>query len=264
MNPIRYRGYYYDNETGYYYLQSRYYVPEWGRFLNADSQLNFDDGFNGINLFAYCGNNPVNCIDPDGHSFWSAVCGAVSGVIDFIFPGSSDRNKKAFNSFYDFGNWVTLGAFDTVKGAFAPKKPLSLQHWVDSVATVAMAAPVVGGIGKTIKSTIASINMRANTARTTSVLSIPDMRRIQNAANRTKQQITVVGSRANGSATLLSDWDYVLSGNSAQRHSARSSLPRGVCGGENGSGIDIFTNYTLSPFYQPLDTSKPHITFFPQ
>ena len=63
-NPFRYRGYYYDYETGYYYLQSRYYNPEWGRFLNADGQLN--TGFLGYNLFAYAWNNPIMFIDPSG------------------------------------------------------------------------------------------------------------------------------------------------------------------------------------------------------
>ncbi len=67
INPIRYRGYYYDSETDLYYLQSRYYDPKIGRFLNADSQLNQQDGPLGFNMFAYCCNNPINMSDPDGH-----------------------------------------------------------------------------------------------------------------------------------------------------------------------------------------------------
>ncbi len=67
INPIRYRGYYYDTDLDLYYLQSRYYNPKIGRFLNADSQLNQDDGPLGFNMFAYCNNNPVNMCDPDGH-----------------------------------------------------------------------------------------------------------------------------------------------------------------------------------------------------
>ena len=67
LNPFRYRGYYYDTETSLYYLQSRYYDPEVGRFINADGQLNTD--ILGHNMFAYCDNNPVMRSDPAGN--WS-------------------------------------------------------------------------------------------------------------------------------------------------------------------------------------------------
>ena len=68
-NPFRYRGYYYDTETGLYYLNSRYYSPEFGRFISADSFVSTGQGTTGGNMFAYCGNNPVNRFDPDGDVF---------------------------------------------------------------------------------------------------------------------------------------------------------------------------------------------------
>ena len=61
MNPFRYRGYYYDEELGFYYLNSRYYDPKIGRFINADRQ--FNSNIFGLNLFAYCNNNPINYVD---------------------------------------------------------------------------------------------------------------------------------------------------------------------------------------------------------
>ena len=68
MNPFRYRGYVYDAETGLYYLNSRYYNPTWGRFINADSEVAGIGGdTQGYNLFAYCQNNPVNMSDHDGN-----------------------------------------------------------------------------------------------------------------------------------------------------------------------------------------------------
>ena len=70
-NPFRYRGYYYDTETGLYYLNSRYYNPEFGRFINADDigYLGADGSPLSYNLFAYCMNNPVNRFDVNGN--WS-------------------------------------------------------------------------------------------------------------------------------------------------------------------------------------------------
>ena len=69
QNPLRYRGYVYDTETGLYYLQSRYCNPEWGRFINADAYLSTGQGFNGHNMFAYCGNDPISRYDVGG-MFW--------------------------------------------------------------------------------------------------------------------------------------------------------------------------------------------------
>ena len=65
-NPIRYRGYYYDIETGLYYLQSRYYDPEVGRFISADEYISTGQGILGFNMYAYCGNNPIMGYDPFG------------------------------------------------------------------------------------------------------------------------------------------------------------------------------------------------------
>ncbi len=67
INPFRYRGYYYDNETGFYYLQTRYYDPVVGRFLNADAILGANGGVIGYNSFAYCNNNPLNFSDDSGN-----------------------------------------------------------------------------------------------------------------------------------------------------------------------------------------------------
>lgn len=84
INPIRYRSYYYDNETGFYYLNSRYYDPEVGRFLNADGEMASIGGDAiGYNLFAYCFNNPINMSDPAGNwpKWVTGVLNVVSGVV---------------------------------------------------------------------------------------------------------------------------------------------------------------------------------------
>ena len=90
INPLRYRGYYYDTETGFYYLQSRYYDPAIGRFISADTYASTGQGFIGCNMFAYCGNNPMNYSDPSGRLFFTllgAVTGAITGYIDAKVAG---------------------------------------------------------------------------------------------------------------------------------------------------------------------------------
>lgn len=68
-NPLRYRGYYYDSETGMYYLQSRYYDPDLGRFISADD---FDclttSNFFSVNAYAYCWNSPIAFKDSEGNT----------------------------------------------------------------------------------------------------------------------------------------------------------------------------------------------------
>ncbi len=84
VNPFRYRGYYYDSETGYYYLNSRYYDPETGRFLNADSLVSTSD-LTGLNMFAYCGNNPVNMSDSSGQlPKWATKLVAAVAVVAVV------------------------------------------------------------------------------------------------------------------------------------------------------------------------------------
>ena len=81
INPLRYRGYYYDSETGFYYLQSRYYDPANRRFINADTYSSTDPGDAiGCNMFAYCGNNPVMRNDYSGDAWWHWVVATVAVV----------------------------------------------------------------------------------------------------------------------------------------------------------------------------------------
>ena len=80
-NPFRYKGYYYDVETSLYYLTTRYYDPEIGRFISPDSVDYLDpQSINGLNLYAYCGNNPINKYDPLGNFGILTIIGIILGI----------------------------------------------------------------------------------------------------------------------------------------------------------------------------------------
>ena len=125
LNPFRYRGYYYDRETNLCYLKSRYYDPETGRFISADDIgiLNITkDCINGLNLYAYCLNNPVNMTDENGQIFgWF---------------------KKIVKPISDAGNWVNNNIIQPVS------------NWIDStpdwVKITIGVIGLAGAIGLTI------------------------------------------------------------------------------------------------------------------
>ena len=118
-NSIRYRGYYYDTETKLYHLNARYYNPEWRRFISPDDTSYLDpECVNGLNLYAYCYNDPVNYADPSGNFVISAwIVGIVVGFgVGFASSVVSDL------IFEDAVNWkkaIVSGLFSSVSGALA-------------------------------------------------------------------------------------------------------------------------------------------------
>ena len=105
-NPLRYRGYVYDIETELYYLQSRYYDPELGRFLNADALIATGQGLLGNNMFAYCRNNPVKRVD-------------VSGTNDLCYTDGDDDN--IFNDVgHGIGGSGTSNSYSSYANAYNP------------------------------------------------------------------------------------------------------------------------------------------------
>ena len=104
-NPIRYRGYYYDMETGFYYLQTRYYDPEICRFINADDyeivpMLSVIPGM--LNFYTYCNNNPIMYTDPTGEF--------LDVILDALFIALYIYNLLKDDGYKDWTNWVALGA----------------------------------------------------------------------------------------------------------------------------------------------------------
>ena len=117
INPLRYRGYYYDSETGFYYLQSRYYDPEIGRFINADSYASTDaTGLLSTNMFAYCENDPVNGSDPNGEWIHIAI-GSAMGAVTSIITGYASAKQAGKD--YSLFMAVTDGLSGAASGALA-------------------------------------------------------------------------------------------------------------------------------------------------
>lgn len=136
-NPLRYRGYYYDSETGFYYLQSRYYDPAICRFINADAFASTGQGMLGYNMFAYCGNNSVNNSDVTGQFFFTAL-GAVTGFVS----GAA----TAMMSGADKETWFETACHSAVGGAIAGA---GVDTSLLLIGSCGMALPVValaGGI----------------------------------------------------------------------------------------------------------------------
>lgn len=140
-NPLRYRGYFYDTETGLYYVSSRYYNPRIGRFINTDDVdlLGINGDFASLNLFAYCGNNPVSREDTNGECWISVGIMAVGGLIGAAISAvSSAVTQKALTGTV---NWKSIGvaaATGFVSGAIAAS-PLGLAGQV-------IAGGVTGGL----------------------------------------------------------------------------------------------------------------------
>ena len=121
-NPIRYRGYYCDIETNWYFLNARYYAPELRRFISPDDTAYLDpESVNGLNLYAYCNNDPVNYCDPSGH-FSFLILGISIGV-SLLFEVIDDYLDGGFgDGSHDPGDYLGAlisGFFGALGGGLA-------------------------------------------------------------------------------------------------------------------------------------------------
>ena len=118
-NPFRYRGYYWDSDLSLYYLMSRYYDPATSRFINTDSLEYLDpESIHGLNLFAYCGNNPVMNVDPEGHVALSIIL--IAAAIGFAVSfGTSIVDQLITMQEVNWGMALVDGLFGAIDGALA-------------------------------------------------------------------------------------------------------------------------------------------------
>ena len=129
INPFRYRSYYYDQETKLYYLNSRYYNPLWGRFINGDGIIGSNDDVISYNLYVYCSNNPINNSDLLGNNIFTDMWNGIKKLganilnrINNIGKAGTKAVEKAFNSIVNIGketidNFVAEGGCGKGVGA---------------------------------------------------------------------------------------------------------------------------------------------------
>lgn len=151
LNPFRYRGYYYDTESGFYYLMSRYYDPVTHRFINADGYFQAGNGILDANTFAYCGNNPVNNSDPTGeHSCGDPTCPKCNASRRAFLQ--TDKGIKLYNDchYTNYAGVNNKGDFINATSANYSSTTTGAGHAVTTMNTgISTAAGIVGGAATT-------------------------------------------------------------------------------------------------------------------
>ena len=150
-NPFRYRGYYYDTETGLYYLESCYYNPELGRMMSADSLSVLGMSkttLNDKNLYNYCDGNPVGRVDESGNFWAGAIFGGVIGCVAGLMTagavaeieGRKVTKKEALVAgLTGLASGTLSGAISGMTGILTPKKIFEYQ-WLGNIAVAGIAA----------------------------------------------------------------------------------------------------------------------------
>ena len=162
INPIRYRSYYYDTETGLYYLQTRYYDPEIGRFISPDSTKYLDpESINGLNLYAYCLNNPVMYEDETGRSATLALL-TVALVSGLVSAGANAFGQVIFDETFELEKVVIAGIAGFIAGLIPGSGFATIvsQAFVSSLVENGLSAIWLGDefdFGMVVKNTIVSI-----------------------------------------------------------------------------------------------------------
>ena len=152
LNPFRYRSYYYDTETGLYFLQTRYYDPEVGRFLNRDSvQYAAPEAINGLNLYAYCLNNPVEYVDPNGSDwqyFLTTIERALIGIADFgnFLVRYPDKFTISWKQFHKYNPKISFRQFGR-DNVIARQKTIKLGQVLNKIGFALSVATLLFDIG---------------------------------------------------------------------------------------------------------------------
>jgi RHS repeat-associated protein len=276
----------YDADLGTVRFGARDYDPLLGQFWSPDPLFLEDlercsSSPVECNLYGYAGGNPINFVDPTGLDAggaqfrtlrfetaeaiynWTQVQNFLEGAQQYTRDHAWEDDRPTHQSFSDSLGPLTLipivdraakviDVLDSIKDStiFDTSGDINVQNLpIDGPGLPNLGPP--GGVGGT------SRLGRAGGGAKLENLSRSEARRIQNAADRTGQEISVVGSRASGTSRPESDWDYVIpNARSRTKHSLSSSLPEG-----ERRGIDQPRHQDI--LEGPVNPELPHITFTP-
>ena len=226
-NPYRYRGYYFDIDLNLYYLNARYYDQVTGRFISGDCYVSTGQGLSGYNMFAYCGNNPVNRVDSTGEAWWHWALGAA------IVVGCA------------IATVVTCGGFAAAAGAVAAVG--------SGVAAATTASTVAAGafIGSATVYGMAALSAASTSS------SVEDF---NDQGNWGTVVDTAVGAFTGGSGGYLlsraqsnqvvSDDDTFLPDSFYSKHAPKQSTP-----------YSSYTNYKYNDFTRKYEKSTAYYDF---
>ncbi len=228
QNPIRYRGYYYDAESGLYYLQSRYYDPVTGRFVNPDSLIDTSNVL-GFNMYAYCGNNPVNRED-NGGNLW-----------DVVFDIAS----------------IAYSAYQVCK------EPTNLWNWVGLAAdAVSLVIPGVTGGGAAVRALTKADDVIDATRAVSKVDDAADVARAADSLGNVSQVVVKSGGEVKlptqiSASNAVDKWDEFLGPNQTNINKFTGEVDSNRIFSADGSKRIRFGNHEMNS----LGTPKAHFHY---
>ncbi|WP_368292719.1 kelch repeat-containing protein [Dehalobacter sp. TBBPA1] len=209
-NPFTYAGYQYDDESGLYYLNSRYYDPVTARFLSEDTYYGDPNDPLSLNLYTYCHNEPIMYSDPTGHwSLWGALTSAVSTVKSAATSAVSTVTKAATK------------VVSTVTKAASTVVSTVSKAATTAVSTVSKAATTVASTVSKAASTAVSTASKAVSTAVSTVTSVAKSTAAI-ASSAISSAASAVKSAASSIASTVSS-SYSYSSSSSSRSSSRNS-----------------------------------------
>jgi RHS repeat-associated protein len=269
LNPFRYRGYYFDTETGFYYLLSRYYDPKVGRFLSADEIIpGPGSDIQASNLYSYCFNNPVNMSDDDGHlPFFvvTAVIGAVAGaIIGGVIAASNGGNVLAGMAIGAVAGGVVGAGVGILAGMALAGSVTATTSAVVTGANSLIAAISTGGLAKgaeflsgNMQKAITGASQVLTNAADRMAAAVEKGRAGERAANLSSSVTRRIPSYSNTAAYRVPDAlnDGLISevkNIEKVLYYTRQINDYVLYAFRNGIPLEIYTNAQLSSTYEPL------------